>query len=691
MRQRFATTNFEQPIGLPEFDQRIYFAHDEWDRPVPDWVRPHTSARWTGYLEVPRDAEYTVGTNSDDGSWVYIDDTLQVTNEGVHQAKVVTAEVRLTRGYHRVRVDYFQAGGGATMKLSWKVSGLNGVFEIIPLSMLYPEQPPGPTRLDRALRLAPWLLLFLAGWLLRPQFPAQPQRRQIAAAGALVFAVALGVRSYGLLSEGETCDQWVYVSAGYVYAQNIAAGIVDDDQWAWNFEHPIVGKLIYGAAQFVFGTDTWVVNFTASVLSAVTAWLVFLIGLELFGLAAGVASGLVLALLPPVIAHGRVAALETPSAFFTTLAMFLLIRGLREPAGSSWSFGGMQLATGLAIGTKLSNAVLLPLMCLALIIAFQREIFRPRLRLGEIPWSLYGFPFTPFLVLTLWPWMWKKPQNHFQRIHDHWANFSAYETYFGQFNYPPRTYFLAAFAFVTPLLLFAPFAIGCAQLFRRSPALAPRVWWALVLGWFVLPFSWALIGYRMNGIRYLYNSYPPFALLTGAGLVVFGQAIGDRWRMIQPAVSPTFVGAVAVYLAVADVRIYPYYLDYFNEATGGPANVYKTRLLATGWWGEGFNRAVAWLNEHAALNDGYSLKSYTPPGVLDLRPDLRLASDKPRWILDEMLTYEPPPGGYTEAYVVSASGAPIVKVYERDPPRRVSPNVQALAPLSGRRSGGAPR
>ena len=57
--------------------------------------------------------------------------------------------------------------------------------------------------------------------------------------------------------------------------------------------------------------------------------------------------------------------------------------------------------------------------------------------------------------------------------------------------------------------------------------------------------------------------------------------------------------ALGIYLGVACVRIHPYYLDYYNEVVGGPSGAWEARLFETGWWGEGMDRAVAWVNDNA--------------------------------------------------------------------------------------------
>jgi len=66
-------------------------------------------------FQVDRDGDYRFTLNSDDGSKLYVDGKLVVDNDGTHPPKAVSAGVKLTKGVHKVTVDFFQAGGGAEL------------------------------------------------------------------------------------------------------------------------------------------------------------------------------------------------------------------------------------------------------------------------------------------------------------------------------------------------------------------------------------------------------------------------------------------------------------------------------------------------------------------------------------------------------------------------------------------------
>lgn len=77
------------------------------------------SVEWTGYLNIPKTGIYTFSTSSDDGSWLYIDDSLVVDNDGAHGLHEAQGEIQLNRGLHRIKIRYLQIGENAGLDVSW--------------------------------------------------------------------------------------------------------------------------------------------------------------------------------------------------------------------------------------------------------------------------------------------------------------------------------------------------------------------------------------------------------------------------------------------------------------------------------------------------------------------------------------------------------------------------------------------
>ncbi|GAK58465.1 hypothetical protein U27_05439 [Candidatus Vecturithrix granuli] len=77
------------------------------------------SVEWKGYLHIPETGVYKFLTNSDDGSWLFIDDNLVVDNGGAHGLQKAEGKIHLIQGLHQIKVRYFQIGGYAILDLAW--------------------------------------------------------------------------------------------------------------------------------------------------------------------------------------------------------------------------------------------------------------------------------------------------------------------------------------------------------------------------------------------------------------------------------------------------------------------------------------------------------------------------------------------------------------------------------------------
>ncbi len=82
------------------------------------------SARWVSTDTVPTTGTYTFQTNGDDGVRLWVNGTLLIDDWTTHPPTVRTATINLTAGVPlNVRLEYFEAGGGAAMQFSWKRPG----------------------------------------------------------------------------------------------------------------------------------------------------------------------------------------------------------------------------------------------------------------------------------------------------------------------------------------------------------------------------------------------------------------------------------------------------------------------------------------------------------------------------------------------------------------------------------------
>lgn len=82
-----------------------------------DWRR--FSANYTTWLFVSKGGNYGFQTSSDDGSWLYVDNSLVVNNGGDHGTQTVSGTKILAAGLHSIRVAWYENGGGAVINARW--------------------------------------------------------------------------------------------------------------------------------------------------------------------------------------------------------------------------------------------------------------------------------------------------------------------------------------------------------------------------------------------------------------------------------------------------------------------------------------------------------------------------------------------------------------------------------------------
>lgn len=81
-------------------------------------------AVWEGWLKIEETGGYQFFTESDDGSQIFLDNSLIVNNDGLHGEQRREGLAFLEKGWHSFRLVYFNAGGGSGLKFgAARVSG----------------------------------------------------------------------------------------------------------------------------------------------------------------------------------------------------------------------------------------------------------------------------------------------------------------------------------------------------------------------------------------------------------------------------------------------------------------------------------------------------------------------------------------------------------------------------------------
>ena len=77
-----------------------------------------------GYLKVPETGVYTFWLEANDGAVLYLNGKLIIDNDGGHREQVLDSKIGLKKGWHPIKVDYFQQGLAKSLHLTWEGPGV---------------------------------------------------------------------------------------------------------------------------------------------------------------------------------------------------------------------------------------------------------------------------------------------------------------------------------------------------------------------------------------------------------------------------------------------------------------------------------------------------------------------------------------------------------------------------------------
>ncbi len=98
------------------------------------------SARWSGALLAPADGVYKLSVIADDGIRLTVDDNTLINEWSDHDSVKFSADAVLTKGPHKIQIEYFNRLGNCCLMLSWTKPGAE-TEEIIPAWNLRSKRP----------------------------------------------------------------------------------------------------------------------------------------------------------------------------------------------------------------------------------------------------------------------------------------------------------------------------------------------------------------------------------------------------------------------------------------------------------------------------------------------------------------------------------------------------------------------
>jgi hypothetical protein len=658
---------------------------------------------WRSHWVVRRPMRLEIELESDDDGLVLLDGQPLVANPGIHPRTARTEirdvepgihpfEVRLTNrtgtSYLRIRMqdrrDPYMAGVLPIERDDFYVSRFDAERAL--------ASPPPPRRTpQRALAFA--LCLVIAGtlaWLAirAHRLRGEPPIRRFAlvdlALGSAISAVALAVRS-GMVPETDIAwDELWYWNAGEHHIRNAMLGDWAAESFRWNAEHPPIAKWIYGLGGALGGFDG--ARHVGCVLSAISCAFTYAIGRVLFGRAAGVGAGLVLAFMPHVVAHGRLVGLETVVVFFwcaNLLAIAIWLRSVEYGRKSTRMLPGDGLAAAVGafvffagLLSRLTYVWMTGVVLFALVYGRRHAI-----RAGTLPvpiGALIGGALSLALCIALWPWIHTDPFGHLGRTFAHWGGRIPTEYFFGErLVGPPFSYYPVLFVVTTPLM--ATVAAGAGIVFGLRSARTRTGTWLLLVA-FVVPFLQGLSTFRQDLARYVIQSWPELALSAGLAASVLGRWLAGVFavafraprRFVHHAIATSPTLALALYVGAELRSVEPFPLDYYSELVGGPGRVAEHKWFDVSWWAEGVGHAVRWLNAHARPGARVRMDVSNWDVRPRLRDDLVEVPFRSRVPADYVVTNyhlygDPPPSGCARIHHVEVRGAPLASVWECGP------------------------
>lgn len=125
--------NFDnRKLIMTDYEVDFDFGHRSPDAII---VEDNFSIRWVGFVRIDHAGTYKFQTLSDDGVRLWVAGRRVINNWGDHAATHNSGKIYLKEGHHPLRLDFYEHGGVALIKLFWSGNGFP--MEIISSANLY--------------------------------------------------------------------------------------------------------------------------------------------------------------------------------------------------------------------------------------------------------------------------------------------------------------------------------------------------------------------------------------------------------------------------------------------------------------------------------------------------------------------------------------------------------------------------
>jgi len=305
------------------------------------------------------------------------------------------------------------------------------------------------------------------------------------------------------------------------------------------------------------------------------------------GTGSGLLAGLALVLMPRVLGHAHLAALESITNLTCTAAVLVVAAWWTGPAPPTRRVAGLTgFVFGLALLTKI-QAILIPIP----IVVWALWRWRGRAVQPLVIWGLTGGA----VLMVLWPYLWIAPWDHLLEYLGRTTNRATlYCSYFGV-RYADRAvpwhYPFVMFGVTVPVLLLVLGGSGSwyalhSAYNRRSESRGTE----LILACAVFPLLvFAIPGVAVyDGERLFLTVFPLWAVLAADGAA----RLIERVRKSAPRVPILLCSGLLILVQAAwNEQFHPQSLSYYNLLMGGRVGAERLGMELS-YWGDGLTRDV---------------------------------------------------------------------------------------------------
>ncbi len=344
----FAAADQSNRPVVTALDDRISTSVVQHDWPLVD--QPFTG-RWDGFLVLNRSDVYRFAVLSGDAARMYLDDRLVVDNGGPHRLRQVTADVRLERGVHAVRVEEGHDSGAAAMDVFWARGHAVPVTPLTGINVSPTKPSPSDLRrravlsASRTILPAVWIIIWVAILLVFVVVPAARWfigRHARDGLPAACVALLIGAASlylvgmtWGLPGPGWAGDEmrmqdlldlarhrfangwWNFYPPGHFYLLTIVT-------WpflVWHWLDPVT----YAESLAPFASVA-LFRLVSLAMAVGTVLMVYLSASYFYRARAALVAACLVALTMPMLYYAKVANVDVPYVFWFSVSLVCLAR-----------------------------------------------------------------------------------------------------------------------------------------------------------------------------------------------------------------------------------------------------------------------------------------------------------------------------------------------------------------------------